>query len=200
MRRYGVWMDRVLSVVTALVVVTVSYFLVTERVVPALRGEPVRVREGERLVEAIEFEPLGTERDALGAKGLRVPGAKPTLLLVFNSACQACYRTLPAWHDLVAAAGGAASVLAVALDPDEQAAGAYARQHLAVAVAVAPEDPRRFAGILGVDIVPSTALLDRDGVLRFMRQGSLDSLAVSSLIRALGALGAPQNHRERKGS
>jgi hypothetical protein len=182
-------MDRVLSAVTALVVVTVSYFLVTERVVPALRGEPVRVREGETLAEPIEFEPLGR---SLGLKGIRVPSARPTLLLVFNSACQACYRTLPAWHDLIAAAGNAASVFAVALDPDERAAGAYASQNLAAARAVVPKDPRRFAGILGVDIVPSTALLDRDGVLHFMRRGSLDSLAVSSLIRALGALEAPQ--------
>lgn len=193
-------MDRVLSAVTALVVVTVSYFLVTERVVPALRGEPVRVREGERLAEALQFEPLGSAGGALGLEGIRVPSARPALLLVFNSTCQACYSTLPAWHDLIAAAGDAASVFAVALDPDERAAGAYASQNLAAARAVVPEDPRRFAGILGVDIVPSTALLDRDGVLRFMRQGSLDSLAVSSLIRALGALEAPQNHRERKGS
>jgi thiol-disulfide isomerase/thioredoxin len=193
-------MDRVLSLVTALVVVTVTYFLVTERVVPALRGEPVRVREGERLVEVIDFEPLSSGGGTLGLEEIRVPNAKPTLLLVFNSACQACYRTLPAWQDLVAVVGDAASVLAVALDPDERAAGAYASQNLDAATAVVPEDPRRFASILGVDIVPSTALLDGDGVLRFMRQGSLDSLAVSSLMRALGALEAPQNHRERKGS
>ncbi len=188
LRSYRVWLDTVFSLLTALVVVVVGYFVVKERVVPALRGEPVRVLEGERLGEPLVFRPLEGVENLRGAARVRLPGGRATLLLVFNSTCQACYRTLPAWQRAVAAGRDNASVLAVALDPDRRAAGGYARRNLPTAVAVTPEDPGRFVGVLGVGIVPFTALLDREGVLLFARQGSLDGSGVDSLIRALGAL------------
>lgn len=188
MQGYRLWLDRVLSVVTALVVVTVGYFVVTERVVPALRGEPVRVREGEKLPEVLEFAPLDNGSNSLGEARVRLPDGQARLLLVFNSTCQACYRTLPAWQRAVRAVAGDLAVLAVGLDPDQRAAAAYARRSLPTALALTPDDPARFASILGVDVVPFTALLDPDGVVLFVRQGSLDALAADSLIRALGAL------------
>lgn len=188
MRGYRLWLDRMLSVVTALVVVTAGFFVVTERVVPALRSEPTRVREGERLPEVLEFAPLDNGRNSLGGERVRLPDGRAGLLLVFNSTCQACYRTLPAWQRAVDALADDVAVLAVGLDSDGQAAAAYARRNLPRAVVLAPDDPARFASILGVDVVPFTALLDSDGVLLFVRQGSLDEPAADSLIRALGAL------------
>ncbi len=194
------WLDRVLSVVTALVVVLVGYFVVTERVVPALRGEPVRVHEGERLPEVLEFEPLEDGKGPLGAARIRLPAGRSTLMLVFNSTCQACYRTLPAWQQVVSAVGDETEVLAVALDDDRRAAGLYARHNLPMALAVTPEDPGRFVDMLGVGVVPFTALLDPDAELVFARQGSLDAPAVSSLLRALGALAGSKPRSERMGS
>lgn len=188
LRGYRLWLDRVFSVVTALVVVAVGYFVVTERVVPALRGEPVRVQEGERLAEVLEFARLGNGGGSDGEARVRLPDGRAVLLLVFNSTCQACYRTLPAWQRASAAGVDDVAVLAVGLDSDRRAAVAYARRNLPMAVVLAPDDPARFAGIMGVDVVPFTALLDPDGVVLFARQGSLDSLAADSLIRALGAL------------
>lgn len=200
MQRYRVWLDGIFSLFTAFVVVLVSYFVVTERVVPALRSEPVRVRVGERLSEPLEFRPLGQENGSRDAAAIRLPDGRATLMLVFNSTCQACYRTLPAWQRAVAATDGEVAVLAVALDGDRRAAGVYARRNLPTALVVAPEDPGRFVSVLGVGVVPFTALLDPEAVLVFARQGSLDGLAIDSLIRALGALVGSEPRSERKGS
>ena len=187
MRRYRVWIDRALSVATAGVVVMALYFLVTERVIPALRGEPVRVVEGGRLPGGLEFELL----DGSTVRGtVKLPGAKPALLLVYSSTCPACYANLPAWREVIEAGEEGVTVFAVGLESDRVAASQYAREHLPSALSVVPEDPHRFGSILGVDIVPFTALVDASGTLRFVRQGSLDTGSVDSLIRALGALAA----------
>ncbi len=190
-RWYGVWLDRALSLVTAVVVLAAAYFLGTERVIPALRGEPVRVAEKEKVAGELGFRRLAEGR--LGSEGLRVPGERPVLLLVFSSSCPACYANLPAWHAVIEVAQGVASVFAVAVERNQPAALAYARQHLSEAVLVAPEDVREFAGVLGVDMVPFTALVGSDGVVEFVRAGRLDSTAVGSAIRALGVLGGPSN-------
>ena len=101
MKRYRVWADRMLSVVTAGVVATAFYFLATERVIPALRGDPVRVVEGWRLPGGLEFELL----DGSQSSGtVVVPGAKPALLLAYSSTCPACYENLPAWREVIAVA------------------------------------------------------------------------------------------------
>lgn len=200
MRRFRVWLDRIFGVFTALVVVLVSYFVVTERVVPALRGEPARAYVGERLSESLDFRLLGHESGTRDAAGIRLPDGRTTLMLVFNSTCQACYRALPAWQRAVAAATDQVDVLAVALDDDRRAAGVYAQRNLPTALAVIPKDPDRFVSVLGVHVVPFTAVLDRGAVLVFARQGSLDALASDSLMRALGALAGSEPRSERTGS
>lgn len=188
-----VWLDRALSLVTAVVVVTALYFLVIERVMPAFRGESVRVVEGGKLPESLEFELLGNvERPSESARVL-VPGERGALLLVFSSTCPACYANLPAWRQVIAVVGDASTVLAVGLERDRSAARAYAERHLPAALSVVPEDARRFVGTFGVDIVPFTALVDAGGIVQFVQQGSLDSTAVTSLIRSLGALAESSN-------
>lgn len=190
MRRYRVWIERVLSAATAAVVVLALYFLVVERVIPAVRGEPVRVVEGGSLPGGLEFELL----EGSGAEGtVNVPGERPALLLVFSSTCPACYANLPAWLEVIEAAEDVSTVLAVGIEADRVAALQYARKHLPSALAVVPEDPHRFGGLLGVDIVPFTAVVDASGTLRFVQQGSLDSGSVDLLIRALGALSGSSN-------
>lgn len=191
MRNTKVWLDRALSLVTVLVAVAALYLLTTERLLPALRGAPVRLGVGGQLAAALEFRTLAKGYVGTGAsRDITVPGERPTLLFVFNSTCAACYVNLSAWQEVMEAAGGRATVLAVALERERSAAHGYARRHLPAAMAVVPKDPGEFAGRLGVEIVPFTALVGRDGVLEFVRPGSLDSLAVRSLLRALEALAA----------
>jgi hypothetical protein len=185
-RKYKVWLDRSLSLFTATLVMAALYFLATERLIPALREEPVRVAVGEKLPGRLEFELLETAGVGRSSK-IGVPARRPTLLLVFNSACPACYANLPAWGEVLGAASGAAA-LAVGLQPSRQAALAYAREHLTAAEPVAPEDPRGFVGTLGIEVVPFTALVDAGGIVRFVHHGRLDSTAVSTLVGALGAL------------
>lgn len=193
MRRYRVWLDRALSLLTVIVGLVAAYLVVTERVIPALRGEPVPVDAGEKLAGRLEFDLLAASPG--GGKGGRigVPGEGAALLLVYNSTCPACYANLPAWDRVVRAAEGVASVLSVALDRDRAAARAYARRHLPSTVAVVPRDARRLTGALGIGIVPSTALVGRDGVVVFLRQGSLDRAGVDSLVSALEALKGPKS-------
>ncbi|UCF18788.1 MAG: hypothetical protein JSU87_12715 [Gemmatimonadota bacterium] len=183
--RYRVWLDRAFTLMTAVMGLGALYLLTTERVIPALRGEPGRVGEGERLVERLELEPL--ERVRGGAEGVvEVPGRQATVLMVFSSSCPACYTNVPAWRRVLEAGVGAAEMLAVGLQRDRLAAREYVRAHLRGVRGVVPTDPRRFAAILGIEVVPFTAVVGGDGVLRYARQGSLDSAAVHSLLRALG--------------
>ncbi len=181
------WMDRTLSLVTGAALLAALYLILAERVLPAVRGEPARVAEGERLPGELVFEPLDVPVAGTRSPGtIRLPAERPVLLLVFSSTCPACYANLPAWGRVLDAADGTL-VLAVGLERQRLAAAAYARGNLPVARAVVPKQPRRFAGVLGVDIVPFTALVDARGVVRFAHRGRLDAKAVSRLIEALGA-------------
>jgi hypothetical protein len=191
-RRYRVWLDRALSLVTVIVGLVAAYLVATERVIPALRGEPEAVDAGGRLAVRLEFGPGGWGWGR-GRERISVPGEGAALLLVYSSTCPACYANLSAWDRVVRAAEGVASVLSVGLDRDRVAARAYARRHLPSTVAVVPRDWRRLSGALGIGIVPSTALVSRDGVVVFLRQGSLDGAAVDSLVSALEALKAPKS-------
>lgn len=191
MRRYRVWLDRALSLLTVILGLAAAYLLATERVIPALRGEAKAVDVGAKLGERLEFERLAAGRASSGRLG--VPGEGAVLLLVYSSSCPACYANLPAWDDAVRAAAGVASVLSVALESDLEAARAYARRHLPSTVAVVPRDARRLTGALGIGIVPSTALVGGDGTVLFMRQGSLDRAAIDSLVNALAVLGGPSS-------
>lgn len=188
MVRYRVWFERALSLVTAVAVAAAVYLLVTERLVPAVRGEPVRVGEGAKLPERLEFEVLQAASRAGAAAKVRVPGRRAALLLVFSSTCPACYANLPAWRQAMDAASHRVGLLAVGLQPDRLAAADYARRHLEGALPVTPLDVRQFAGTFGIDFVPFTVLVDSNGVVRFAWQGSMDEKAVSLLTRALGAL------------
>jgi hypothetical protein len=192
-RRYRVWLDRALSLVTVILGVVAAYLVATERVIPVLRGVPVAVDVGGRLAGRLEFERLAAAPGSRGGDRIRVPGRGAVLLLVYSSTCPACYANLAAWDRAVRAAEGVASVLSVALEEDLAAARAYARRHLPSTVAVIPRDARRLTGALGIGIVPSTILVGGDGTVSFLRQGSLDRAALDSLVGALEALQGPSS-------
>ncbi len=183
-----VWVDRGLSLLTGVVAVTAVYFMATERVIPALRGEPVLLQQGDSLAESLELRALGASQGEEGAGVSRVPSAQASLLLVFASTCPACYANLPAWRELVNTASESVSVLAVALERDSAAAISYASDNLPGAVTVIPRDPQRFVDVLGLSLVPYTILVDVDGRVAFLRSGRLDSASVVAATRALGAL------------
>lgn len=189
MSRYRVWLDRGLSLVTALLVVVAIYFVVAERIVPSLRGDPVPVGTGEKLAEPLRFEALAAgQASRPGGAEFRLPAGHPVLLLVFSSRCPACYANLPAWKRVLEERGDRVSVVAVGLERSRQAVTAYAAEYLPGAVAAVPWRPQSFTETLGIEVVPYTALVDSAGTLLFSRQGSLDSLGVSALVKALGAL------------
>lgn len=168
------------------------YFLLTERLLPSLRSEPVRVPQGGALTESFSFRPLGVK--TARPKDLQhVPDALPTLLLVFDSDCPACYENAAAWRAAINAAGEKIRVLALTFENESLAAGAYVRQQLPGAIPMAPTEPREFALTFGVEIVPFTALVDVDGTLKFVRPGRLDSTAVARLKRALDDSGSHLN-------
>ncbi len=183
------WLDRGLSLVTALLVAVAIYFVVAERIIPSLRRDPVPVGIGETLAEPLRLEALaGGQASSPGGAEFRLPAGHPVLLLVFSSRCPACYTNLPAWKRVIEERGDRVSVVAVGLERSRQAVTAYAAQYLPGAVAAVPWRPRRFTEALGIEVVPFTALVDSAGTLLFSRQGSLDSLGVSALVKALGAL------------
>jgi hypothetical protein len=184
-----VWLDRALNLATAGLVGVALYFVTTERLMPALRGEPAPAIEGERLAQSFELEVLGDNGTADAARArVRVPARRPVWLFIFSSTCPACYANLPAWRRVLEASRGSAAVLAVGLERDWRAARAFVREHLPAAMLAMPEEPRRFTAALGVELVPFTALVAADGRAVYVRRGGMDSMAVAAAIRALGAL------------
>lgn len=185
----GRWLERILNTITICSVAVASYLVVTERVLPAVRGPADLVMEGERLSSALRFEKLGSGADGRSSESLvRAPGERSTLLLVFHTACPACYRNLSAWRSLIDAGGGGVAALAVGLDADGRKVEIYTRRNLAGAVAVRPLDGQDLLETLGIEIVPFTAIVGPNGMLEFVHHGSLDSLAVKAGIGALEAL------------
>jgi hypothetical protein len=176
-----------------------ALFLVARDRVTSISGSELElIGEGERISADLVLHSLIASAESEEAEEIRVPNARPTLLLVFSSTCPACYANLPAWHQVIEAGRQSARVVAVGLEPDRTAAREYAQRHLAEAEPTAPRDPRTFAEILGVTVVPLTALVDSDGILRTVRRGSLDSAAVSAIAEVLGALarGAKSTRKE----
>lgn len=183
------WLDWSLNAITIGAVVAALYLVVTERVLPAVRGPTEPVLEGERLPSPLSFERLGGGGDEGPSEGVvRAPGELPTILMVFDTSCPACYRNLPAWRELIDAGRGESLALAVGLDGDTSRARAYARRHLAGTLAVRPADRRGLLETLGISIVPFTAIVAPDGELEFVHHGTLDSAAVSTGFGALEAL------------
>lgn len=186
--RQRVWLERTLNISTAAIVAVAAYFLVSERVIPALRGDAAPAVQGEELEGSLEFQPLGEGSVGAGVGPIAIPGPRPALLLVFSTTCPACYANLPAWRQIVTAAADRASVLAVTLESDRAAVRAYVGEKLPGAIAVRPTEPQRFVDGLGVSVVPFTVLVDAGGTVGYMRRGVLDSLGVATAIRALGVL------------
>lgn len=183
-----VWLERALNSLTALAILAALYLVIADRVLPALRDRPVLTVEGERVSESIRFQRLSAFDASETGETVVVPDGRSVLLLVYNSTCPACYANLGAWRRVLEAVPESIGAFAVALERDQRAAAEYARRQLPGVPSYAPLEPRRFAETLGVNVIPFTALLDERGVLVYARQGRLDSLAVGTLIRALGAL------------
>ncbi len=164
-----------------------GYFFFTERFLPALRSEPVRMEEGATMTQSFAFRPLALKKFHPLPSDLKyIPDDKAVLLLFYDSTCPACYENLPAWRSAIEASGEWVMILAVAVEEDLKVAEAYARRHLPGAIPVKAEEPRELFGTLGVEIVPYTAFVDMDGALAFARPGRLDDAALAELIRALG--------------
>jgi hypothetical protein len=182
------WVEKMSSLASAAALCVALFLVARARVTPISRAEPDLIGEGERISADLVLQPLTASAEPGVAAEIRVPSARPTLLLVFSSTCPSCYANLPAWRQVIEASRGVVRVIAVGMEPDRTSARDYAQRHLADAEPTAPSDPRAFAEALGVNVVPLTALIDSDGTVRSVKRGSLDSAALSSIIGVLGAL------------
>lgn len=166
----------VLDVATGVLLAAAAAVAIRSHLLPALgdRGIP---GEGERLDPPPALETLAEGRPVRPGQGL------PALYLVYRSSCPACRSALPAWRRLLEELPARVRRYAVALEP--AATGIpYARAHLAPALPVRPAAGERFAGRLGIRVVPATIYLDGDGRLRFRHEGVPGSAEVERLLRA----------------
>lgn len=171
------WTGRALDVGTWLLLVVGVTFLVRDRILPAWE-ERQRVAVGDVVPSELRLAALASG-DTLppSARGVS------TLYLIFQSTCPACERNLPAWQRLVAEARGT-RVLAIGLE-EEASALRYVREQLPEALAVRPLDQDAFLRRLTVTVVPTTLVVDAQGVLRRRAEGILQSGAMDDLAAVL---------------
>lgn len=192
-------LERWLNGATAVVLVAAAALLVRDRLVPAWRARQV-VTVGDEVPDGLDLVALASGDTAETAS------LRPALLLYFQSTCPACTRNLPAWRRLVEERPSGLRAVAVGLE-DRAPALTYAREELPGTLAARPADRRRMTRLMGVEAVPTTQLVGRDGRLLWSRTGVLSAGDVErALDRARGvapdgpepAGGAP--HRTPTGS
>lgn len=171
--------ENLLNVATAVLLVVAGAFLVRNHLLPAWRAQQV-VEVGERVPGELRLVSL-VARDTL-----RLGQVGPALLLYYQSTCPTCARNLPAWRRLLDERPDGLGAVAVGLEAPTTALG-YAREELPGAVAVRPADRARTTRLMGVEVVPTTQLVDGGGRLRWSRSGVLSAADVERILdRARG--------------
>lgn len=136
-------------------------------------------------VPALEVATLEGTSVVLGEIGRR------QLLFFFNSTCQFCRASVPAWNEIAALleSDPAVEVYGVALDSAEVAAAYAAEQGLRFPVIAKPEP--RLVGLYRVSGVPLVLILNEDGRMAYARLGVLESpAAIDSVVAAARASSA----------
>lgn len=168
------WFEFTLNLATAAMVVTATYVVATERLIPAWKDRAV-VRVGETLQKQIELLALGAD------SSITVPLTRPVVLSVYRSTCSACARAVPGWLDLAGSLKERALVVAVALE-DEGPGLEYARREMPRTVAARPASPADFVARFDIRAVPTTLLFDADGRLLAHRTGPLEPGTIRGLV------------------
>lgn len=146
----------------------------------AALSRQVREPRAGLFVPPYEAETLDGDRAELGRLGER------QLLFFFNTSCQHCRASLPAWRQIAAELEGdsAVRVYGVALDSVD-ATIAYTSDNPLGFPVVARPDPR-LAAYYRVGGVPAVILVDENGRMGFARLGRLDTrTAIDSVLTAV---------------
>lgn len=112
-----------------------------------------------------ELKGFALEGDVPATRG------KVVLLDFWASWCGPCKKSFPAIEELHRAyKGRGLTVLAVSVDEDAAAMKAFLRQH-AVTFSVARDAKHRLVEAVKVSAMPTSLLVDRRGVIRFVNSG-----------------------------
>ena len=107
----------------------------------------------------------------------------PQLLFVFNTTCEYCLASLPAWRDVAARVGSHAEVYGVSLH-DADLTRAYADMH-DLAFPIVLMSDRRSRALYRARSVPQSVVLDATGLVRYARTGAvIDPATVDSIVAA----------------
>lgn len=166
--------ERWLNAATAVLLAAAAALLVRDRLLPAWRTHQV-VEVGEAVPGDLGLVSLVTGDTAA------LESFRPALLLHFQSTCPACTRNLPAWRRLLEERPSGVPTLAVGLER-RLSARDYVRERLNGATAVGPVDMTRTTHLLGVEAVPTTQVVDRNGRLLWSRTGVLTDADVDRVL------------------
>jgi hypothetical protein len=108
-------------------------------------------------------------------------GAKPVLLVLFKSSCGACELTAPRWRQLLAGVPSTVRKVALTTEGEDQALG-WLQEHRITAdellLAAKPDDISLKWKVAGL---PMTLLIDRNGVVKYAREGGLTDAAIEEI-------------------
>lgn len=170
--------ERILNGVTGLCLLASGGYFAHERLLPAWeRARTVQV--GERMPRSLAFEALATGDTVRFLRGT------PGLFLVFRSTCPVCREALPAWRRLLRELPPRFRRYAVVTEASGEALE-YVRGRLGRALALRPLPTSSFFGRLGIDVVPTTLVVDADGRLRRRVLGVPDAALVDSILARAG--------------
>lgn len=121
-----------------------------------------------------EFRAVSLDGDTITVGD--VTSGRSQLLLIFDSECQYCLRTLPHWRAIVEKVSGELSssvhVVGISLDTLPAATRSYAQRYdLPFPIVFFPD--ARTAGIYKAAGVPITIVVGDGGVVRYARAGAL---------------------------
>ena len=124
------------------------------------------LKVGDRVAE------LDTAVDAAG-HGYRVKSAKGWKMLTFGASwCKPCAKELPAWDGIAPSYKGKVAFVAVDLDTDRDTGKAFHKKLKLKNMTLVYLNPESaVAAKYGSDHMPTTVLVDPDGVIRYIRGG-----------------------------
>jgi len=134
-----------------------------------------------QVVPAVRARTLNGDSVVLGEGA---PGTRH-VLFIFNTTCQICVATLPAWvrvHARLATAAGVA-VLGWSQDADSLTQRYVDEHRLAFPVVVGL--PLRYLKLYHGWAVPATLVVDHEGTVVYGRPGILDQAAEDSVVSAV---------------
>ncbi|HRP07582.1 MAG TPA: TlpA disulfide reductase family protein [Gemmatimonadales bacterium] len=178
-------MDLVLALccVAAVGIAGLSYLRLRQLSVPAVAPVPPPTLGdivGHPLRALHELLPSG-EIGSVSSETLH----RPTVLLFFKSTCLACEANATNWAKLAAQPGRRFDVIAVSSEGGAVAAEWFERHHISHDRVLLPQSNAELNSQWGIQAVPTTIVVDEDGLVSFGHVGILQSANLDELQRLL---------------